>query len=220
MKIVAIILSIAMTAVIAEAINLEIIENDYMPPLSSDQTQTDSGEVVLPNFDYNNLPDVARLQALVGAQEHFKFESTGGDMPTSASLDVAMGITEAGYDEVGLKTALGVIDEALDAVGVDAYVSFDDAHLLGRTLGILSKVLTPNDEKHLNQRQLTYFLKHQTGKLATEIKKGIDNGKIAVNEGTISSADLIKAIDKAFIMPRIEDIIEEVIKELQTVEVE
>ncbi len=185
-------------------------EDVSMPPVSSDQTQTES-EIISPHFDYKDLPEVFRLQVLVGSQEHLKFESIEGDIPMSASLITAMGIMETRYDEVGLKTALGVIDEALDAVKVDTYVSFDEAQDLGKVLGLLSHIFAHPDTGKMSWE---LFLKSQAGKLAAEIKKGIDNGTIAVNDGTISGSDLEKAIVKAFIIPRIENRLQNIIKEL------
>jgi len=211
MKIAGVTLAIAMIALTAQAMVINGTDEDVsMPPVSSDQTQTES-EIVSPHFDYKDLPDVFRLQALVGGQEHLKFESIGGDILLSASFDTAMGIMETGYDEMGLKTALDVVDEALDAVEVDTYVSFDEARDLGKVLGLLSHIFSHPDTGKMSW---DLFLKSQAGKLAAVIKEDIDNGKIAVNDGAISGSDLEKAIVKAFVIPRIENRLREMIKEL------
>ncbi|MCD6080188.1 MAG: hypothetical protein J7J54_01905 [Candidatus Omnitrophica bacterium] len=214
MKIVGVTLAIAMIALTAQAMIINGTDEDVsMPPVSSDQTQTESKKV-LPNFNFKDLPDVLRLQALVGGQEHLEFEniaSKEGDISLSATFGTAMGIIEAGYDEKGLKTVLDVVDEALDVAGVDAFVSFDDARQLGNTLGLLSQIFSHPDTGKMSW---DLFLKSEAGKLAAEIKKGIDNGTIAVKDGTISGSDLVKAIEKAIITPRIENTLRKMIKDL------
>ncbi len=214
MKIAGVTLAIAMIALTAQAMVINGTDEDVsMPPVSSDQTQTESQtmEKTIPTFKMDDLPPFLRLEALLGTQEHFKFERTGGDILWSASFDTAMGIMETGYDEMGLKTALDVVDEALDAVEVDTYVSFDEARDLGKVLGLLSHIFSHPDTGKMSW---DLFLKSQAGKLAAVIKEDIDNGKIAVNDGAISGSDLERAIVKAFITPRIENRLREMIKEL------
>ncbi len=209
MKIVGVTLAIAMIALTAQA----MVINDGTGtvglevgniPISSDQTQTES-EIISPYFDYKNLPDVSRLEALVGNQEHLKFESIGGDIPMSASFPTAMGIAEAGYDEIGLNTTLQVVDEALDNLGLDVQVSFENAPDLGKVLGKVSQVLA-----HPDTGKMTWelFTKSQAGKLAAEIKKGIDNGTIDVKDNTISAADLTTVLKKTFLNNETTELIE------------